>query len=102
MPHQLVAAAPGDPLDQHHVRAVLEHRAVTLLQDVGQVLGRRPARRVVLAHVAEPPGELGDPLAVARLALPLDREVGGLEELRARDEGDPGLAKDVHESWGQG
>jgi len=62
----------------------------------------RPASRVVLAHVAEPPGELGDSLAVARLALPLDREVGGLEELRARDEGDPGLAKDFHEWWGQG
>ena len=59
----------------------------------------RPAGRVVLAHVAEPPGELGDPLAVARLALPLDRQVRRLEELGPGDEGDAGLAKDVHGRW---
>ena len=55
----------------------------------------RPAG-IVLAHVAEPAGELGDALAVARLALPLDRQVGRLEELGAGDEGDAGLAEDFH------
>ena len=75
---------------------MLEDGAVPLPEDVPQILGRRPAGRVVLAHVAQPPGELGDALAVARLALPLDRQVAGLDELRPGNEGDAGLAEDVH------
>ena len=102
VPHQLVAAAPGDSLDQHRVGAVLEHRPVPLAEDVPQVLGRGPAGGVVLAHVAEPPGELGDPLAVAGFPLPLHLQVGRLEELGPGDEGDAGLAENVHGRWCQG
>ena len=56
----------------------------------------RPPRRVVLAHVAEPAGELGEALAVGGLALPLHRQVRRLEELGPGEEGDAGLAEDVH------
>jgi hypothetical protein len=69
---------------------------MTLLQDIGQVLRRAPAGRVVLTHVAEPSGKLGYPLAVAGLAHPLDAEVGRLQKLRPGDEGDAGSLDDFH------
>src|SRR2546430_14555568 len=77
-----------DPLDQEHVDGVLEHGAMSLLLDVLEVLGRRPVRRVVLAHVADAPRELGEPLAGRSIPLPLHPQVRRLDEPRAGDEGD--------------
>jgi hypothetical protein len=75
---------------------------VTLLQDVAEVLSRRTPGGVVLAHVAETPGKLGDPLAITGLALPLDRQVGGLQELGPGYQGDAWLAEDIHGESGVG
>jgi hypothetical protein len=47
----------------------------------------------VLAHVTEPPGKLGEALAVARLALPADGKMRRLDELGPADEGDAGERK---------
>jgi hypothetical protein len=96
MPHQLVAAGAGDPLDQHHIGAVLEHRAVPLPQDVLEVIRGAPPRRVVLAHVAEPTGELREALPIGGFALPLHRQMRRLEELGPGEERDARLADDVH------
>ena len=38
----------------------------------------------------------GETLAVGRVAPPLHRQMRGLEELRAGEEGDAGHAEDVH------
>src|SRR5260221_11607579 len=67
---------------------MLEYAAVPLLLDVLQVFARRPPRGIVLAHVAEPPRELRQPLAAAAVALPLDRQVLGFGEIGAREHGD--------------
>jgi hypothetical protein len=50
----------------------------------------------VLAHVAEPSGELGEPLSVGGLTPPGDRQMARLQKLRAGDEGDTGFAEDFH------
>ena len=97
VPNQLMAAGARDPLDEHDVGGMLEDRAVALAQDVPQVLGGGSPGGIVLAHVAEPTSELGDPLAVAGFALPLDRQVRRLEELGPGDQGDAGRAKDFHD-----
>src|SRR5690348_18455993 len=89
-----MAAGAGDPLDEHDVGRVLEHRAVALLENVSEVLGGAPAGWVVLAHIAQAAGELGDPLAIAGLTSPLNREMGGLDELRTGDQSDPRGAED--------
>jgi hypothetical protein len=81
---------------------VLEDGAVALPEDVPEIFGGGPARRIVLAHVAQAAGELGDALAVGRLPFPSHRQVGRLEELGTADEGDAGLAKDVHGRPNQG
>src|SRR4051794_40787714 len=99
MPHQLVAAGAGDPLNQHHVGRVLEDRPMALLKNVLEIFGGAPARRIVLAHVAEAPGELRDSFAVTRFPLPLDRQMGRLQELGTGDEGDARSADDFHGSW---
>jgi hypothetical protein len=64
MANQLVAAGPGDSLDEHDIGRMFEDGAVTLLQDIAEVFGGGSSRRVVLAHVAEPPRKLGDPLSI--------------------------------------
>src|SRR5688572_28491996 len=73
---------------------------MALAKDVAQVLRRASARRIVLAHVAQPSGKLGNALAVAGVSLPLHRKVGGLEKLRAGDEGHAGDAEDFHSRLG--
>ena len=75
---------------------MLEDRPVPLLQDVLEVLGGAPPGGIVLAHVAEPPGELGEALAVGGVTLPCDGQVRRLQELRAGDQGDAWLAENVH------
>ena len=55
---QLVAARAGDALDQDDVLCMLEDRAVPLPEDVPEIVPGSAAGGVVLAHVAEPPGEL--------------------------------------------
>src|SRR5439155_4585918 len=71
-------------------------RAVALLLDVLEVIGRRPACRVVLAHVADPAGELGEALSGGGAALPLHPEVLGLQELGPGDQRDARGAEDFH------
>ncbi len=100
--HQLVRAGARDPLDQQHVDRVLQHRAVALLLDVLEVFGRRPVCRVVLAHVADPAGELGEALSGGGAALPLHPQVLGLEELGPGDQGDARGAEDFHGGEGLG
>src|SRR4029079_13536740 len=75
---------------------MLEDRPVTLLENVLEILGGAPARRVMLAHVAKAPGELRDPFAIAGFTLPLDRQMGRLQELGTGDERDAGLSDDLH------
>src|SRR5258708_20459491 len=67
---------------------MLEHAAVSLVLDVLQVFARRPPGGIVLTHVAEPPRELRQPLAIAAVALPLDRQMLGFGEIGAREHGD--------------
>ena len=88
MAHQLVGQRAAHSLEEERVVRVLEHAAVSLLLDVLQVLARRPARRILLAHVAEPAGELRQPLAVGALSQPVHGQVLGLRERRAREESD--------------
>src|SRR5438034_204053 len=102
MSHQLVRAGARDPLNQQHVDRVLQHRAVALLLDVLAVIGGRPVRRVVLAHVADPAGELGEALSGGGAALPLHPEVLRLEELGPGDQGDARGAEDFHRGEGLG
>src|SRR4051812_21366899 len=102
MPHQLMAAGAGDTLDQHHVGGGLEDGAVLLAKNVPEIVRSAPARRIGLAHVAEPSGEFSQPLSVGRLTLPLDWKVLGLQELRPSDKSDSGVAEDVHGSLESG
>src|SRR6476620_6423349 len=69
---------------------------MTLLENVLEIFGGAPARRIMLAHVAKAPGELRDSFAVAGLTLPLDRQMGRLQKLGAGDECDARSADDVH------
>ena len=73
-----------------------DRRGYLTFEDVLEILGGAPARRVMLAHVAEAPSELRDPFAVARLTLPLDRQMGRLQKLRAGDECDARSTDDFH------
>src|SRR5256886_12496268 len=74
------------------------HRAMALLLDVLEVVGRRPVSRVVLAHVADPAGELGEALSGGGATLPLHPKVLGFEELGPGDERDARGAEDFHKS----
>jgi len=65
---------------------VLEDAPVSLLLDVLQIIPGRPAGRIFLAHIAEPPGKLGQPLAIGALAEPLHFEMIGLDEAWAGEE----------------
>jgi hypothetical protein len=56
---------------------------MALLLDVFEVLARGATRRIFLAHVAKPPGELGELLTIGALAKPVDAEMLGLDERRA-------------------
>src|SRR5213083_679054 len=98
MSHQLVRAGARDALDQQHVDRVLQYRAMALLLDILEVVGRRPVGRVVLAHVADPAGELGEALSGGGATLPLHPEVLGFQELRPGDERDARGAEDFHKS----
>ena len=62
-----------------------------LLLDVLEVLARLALRRIVLAHVAEPAGELGEPLAVGAVADPVHRQMLRAGEARAREQRQNGL-----------
>ena len=95
VPHELVRERPAHPLEEQRVVRVLEHRPVPLLLDVLQVLPRAAVRGVLLAHVAEPPGELGEALAVGALAHPLHGEVAGLREVGAGEDGDFGFGVEM-------
>ena len=67
---------------------MLEHRTVSLLENVGQVFGRGPIRRIALAHVAEAPRELGETLTIGALAQPMNRQVFRFGELRSGENAD--------------
>src|SRR5258706_134417 len=99
MAHQLVRAGARDPLDEQYVDGVLQHRAVTLLLDVLEVFRRRPIHRIVLAHVAEPAGVLGETLAVACLPAPLHFEMLWFEELRTGEQRDARRTKHFHRGY---
>src|SRR3954470_5231462 len=92
-----MAAGAGDPLNEHYVGGMLEDRAMTLPEDVPEILRGAPARRIVLAHIAEPSGELRQPLSIGGLPLPFYWKVLWLQELRPSDKGDAGGAEDLHE-----
>src|SRR5207247_7979754 len=78
------------------VHRVLEHRAVSLLLDVLEVIGGGAIHRVVLAHVAQPSRVLGEALARRGVAEPADFEMLGLEELGPGDQRDAGFAENFH------
>jgi hypothetical protein len=63
---------------------MLEHAPVTLLLDVLEVIARRPARRIFLAHVTKPAGKFRETLAIGAFAKPLHGKVFGLREYGAR------------------
>ena len=67
---------------------MLENAAVPLLLDVLEVFPRRAVGGILLAHVAETPRELREPLTVGALAEPVDREMRGLRERGTREERD--------------
>jgi len=86
VPHQLVGQRAAHSLEENRIIRVLEYAAVSLLLDVLEVLPGRAARRILLAHVAETPSELGELLTVGALAEPVDAEMIGLDEGRTREE----------------
>jgi hypothetical protein len=61
---------------------------VSLLLDVLQVLPRRAAGRILLAHVAEAAGKLGQPLSVSAFSKPVNLEVIRLQKDWAREKSD--------------
>ena len=65
---------------------MLEHAAVPLLLDVLEILARHAVGRVLLAHVAETSGKLGEPLAIGALTEPTDPEMIRLQKDRTREE----------------
>ena len=73
---------------------MLENAPVSLLLYVLQIIPRRPAGRIFLAHVAEAASILRQPLAVSALAKPFDLEVIGLEEGRTGEKSYPRLCID--------
>ena len=75
MSHQLVGQRTAHALEKDRVVGVLQHAAVALLLDVLQVLARLSLGRIVLAHVTETAGELGELFAAGALADPIDRQV---------------------------
>ncbi|MDB4871739.1 MAG: hypothetical protein JWL97_2743, partial [Gemmatimonadales bacterium] len=85
MPNQLVGQRPAHSFEENRVIRVLEHAAVPLLLDVLEVLAGRAARGILLTHVAETAGELGEPLAIGALTQPIDAKMVGLDEGRARE-----------------
>src|SRR5688572_26612183 len=99
MAHELVGERAADAFEEDRVVRVLENAAVPLPLDVLEVILRRPARRVALAHVAESAGELRETLATARVAKPFDRKVTWLRELRTRNDRESRL---VEEQRGRG
>jgi hypothetical protein len=87
MANQLVGQRAADSFEEERIVRVLENTPVTLLLDVLQIIARRAAGGILLAHVAETTGELGQPLAVGALSEPVDPEVIGFEERRAGEKG---------------
>jgi hypothetical protein len=71
---------------------------VSLLLDVLQIIPRRPAGGILLAHVTQTAGKLRQPLAVGALAKPFDPEVIGLEESRTGEKSEARLCIDQLDS----
>jgi hypothetical protein len=67
---------------------MLEHASMSLLLDILEILARRPARGILLAHVTEPAGELSEALTIRAFTEPVDGEMRRLDENRARKHGD--------------
>ena len=86
MPDQLVGQRPAHPFEEERVVRVLEHASVSLLLDVLEVLAGHATGRILLAHVAQSAGELGELLSIGALAEPVHLEVIGLNEGWAREE----------------
>ena len=86
MPNQLVGQRATHSLEQERIVRVLEHAPVSLLLDVLQVLPRRAAGGILLAHVAEAAGKLGQPLAVGAFSEPVNLEMIGLQKDWTREE----------------
>jgi len=94
MPHQLVSKRATHSLEKQRVVRMLENTPVTLLLDVLEILSRRTVRRILLAHIAEPPGKFRESLTIGAFAEPVDREMRRLVERWAREDCDSGLCKD--------
>jgi hypothetical protein len=72
---------------------VFQHAAMPLLLDVLEVLTSGSPSRIPLAHVTEPSGELGQPLAIGALTDPLYRHMLGLGKLRTSEHRHGGRTK---------
>jgi hypothetical protein len=64
---------------------VLEHTSMPLLLDVLEIFPGRAARRILLAHIAETPSELGELFTIGAFAEPVDAKVVGLDERGTRE-----------------
>jgi hypothetical protein len=91
MPNELVGKGAAHAFEEDRVVRVLEDAAMALSLDVLEIILRRAARGIPLAHVAETTGKLGETLAAARVTQPLDGKMGRLRELRTRYDGESGL-----------
>jgi len=69
---------------------VLQDASVSLLLDVLEIIPRRAARGILLAHVAETAGEFGELFTIGALAQPIDAEMIGLQKDWAREESQDG------------
>src|SRR5262249_50160982 len=87
----LVGQRTAHALEKNRVVRMLQHAAVSLLLDVLEVLAGLPLRRIVLAHVAQPAGELGELLAAGAVADPIDGKMSGRGERRTGEKGDDGF-----------
>jgi hypothetical protein len=73
---------------------VLEDRAVPLLLDVLEIVPSSTAGRILLTHVAEPPSEFGETLAIGAVTEPVNLEMIGLQEGWTRQQRDAGFGVD--------
>jgi hypothetical protein len=72
---------------------MLEDAAVPLFLDVLEIFARWPAGWILLAHVAETAGKLGETFPVRTLTEPFHGEMRWLDEGRTSKNGDAGLGK---------
>ncbi len=78
--YELMGERAAHSLEKERIVRVLENASVSLLLDILEVFPSRPARGILLTHVAEASRKLRESLAVSTLAEPVDWQMRRLGE----------------------